>query len=363
MRIHELDTPALVVDLDRLGANLDRVAQAARAAGLRLRPHTKTHKTLHIARLQIERGAAGITVAKLGEAEVMAAAGLDDIFIANEIVGPKKIERLVELARKITVAVGVDSTEVAAPLSMAFAQQGMRIPVLLEIDIGYHRCGVTPEDAPDLVRHLNTLPGLHLVGLFTYPGQVYAARNLAEREGLAAHEARTLSNLAKALEPIAEVSGRLSGGSTPTACCYQPECGLTEIRPGTYVFNDRMQLNRGTARPQDCALTVLATVISTPAPDRAVLDAGSKSVSSDLAPESPGYGALKEDLDAVVVKVNEEHGFLDLSKTSLTLHVGDKVELIPNHCCVTCNLFDEMVAVRGGEVVQTWPIEARGCLR
>ncbi|UCC68760.1 MAG: alanine racemase [Armatimonadota bacterium] len=363
MRISELDTPALLVDLYRLEANLDRVAGFARAADLKLRPHTKTHKTIHIAQLQLARGAAGITVAKIGEAEVMADAGIDDIFIAHQIVGTKKIERLLALAQRVTIAVGVDSRDAAAPLSSAFAQRGLRLPVLIEVDVGLHRCGVTPEKVLDFARQINTLPGLNLVGLFTYPGHVYAARSQNEVAGITAYECRIMNELTNQLAPIAEVTDRVSGGSTPTAPHYTAKCGLTEIRAGSYVFNDRTQLDRWSARPGDCALTVLATVVSTPEPGRAVLDAGSKSLAADLAPDSPGHGMLKEDNDAILVKLNEEHGFLDLSRASIKLKVGDKVEVIPNHCCAVCNLFDEMVAARNGEVLETWPVAARGKLR
>jgi len=361
MRISELDTPALLVDLDRLEANLDRMAHLARAADLALRPHIKTHKTAQIARMQLERGAAGITVAKLGEAEVMAQAGVTDIFIANQIVGGPKIERLIALAQRVRVAVGVDSVEVAAPLSMASARAGIRLSALIEVDIGLGRCGVAPADALELARQLNTLPGLSLVGLFTYAGNVYAARNENEVAGIAAYECRTLADLAKRIAPVAGVELRVSGGSTPASRHYMAECGLTEIRPGSYVFNDRTQLDRWAARPQDCALTVLATVIGVPASGgRAVLDAGSKSLSADPAPESAGYGMLQEDPAATLARLNEEHGFLDLSQSSLTLRVGDKIQVIPNHSCVVANLFDEMIAVRAGEVVEKWPIVARG---
>jgi len=363
MRISELDTPALLVDLDRLESNLDRMAQTARSADLRLRPHTKTHKTPQIARMQLERGAAGITVAKLGEAEVMADAGITDIFIANQIVGVNKVERLVELAGRAKISVGVDSVEAAAPISMVSAHAGIRIPVLIEVDIGLHRCGVSPDAALDLARHINTLPGISLAGIFTYCGQAYAARNDNEIAGIAAFECRTMAELARRLAPIAGVEMKVSGGSTPTCRHYTVECGLTEIRPGTYAFNDRMQIDRWSARPNDCALTVLATVISTPEAGRAVLDTGSKSLGADTAPESAGFGMLREDNGAVLARLNEEHGFLGLSQATVKLRVGDKVQVIPNHCCAVSNLFDEMIAVRGGEVVERWPVAARGKLQ
>ncbi len=363
MRASQLDTPSLLVDLDRLEANLERMARLARAADLQLRPHTKTHKTVEIARMQLAGGAAGITVAKIGEAEVMAEAGIEDIFIAHHIVGAAKIERLVPLAKRAKVAVGVDSMEAASPLSMAFAHQGMRLPVLLEVDVGLHRCGVAPEEAPALARELNSLPGVSLVGIFAYAGHVYSARNENEAAGIAAFECRTLAQVAERLANIAPLAKRISGGSTPTAAHYTAGCGLTEIRPGTYVFNDRTQLERWSARPEDCALTVLATVVSTPEPGRAVLDAGSKALTSDLAREAKGHGMLKEDNAAVLVKLNEEHGFLDLSQAQVRLRIGDKVEVIPNHACSVVNLFDEMVAVRKGEVVETWRVAGRGKLK
>ena len=363
MLVSDVDTPALLVDLDRLTANLDRVAQLARAADLKLRPHPKTHKAPEIAKLQLERGAEGITVAKIGEGEVMANEGIEDIFIAHEIVGAAKIERLARLAERANISVGVDSMEAATPLSMGFAQHGRRLRVLVEVDVGLRRCGLAPDDVLEFARGINSLPGLSLGGIFTYPGQVYDARNENEVAGIAAYECRIMGELGEGIAHLVDGEIRISGGSTPTTASYHPSCGLTEIRPGSYVFNDRTQIDRWAARPADCALTVLATVVSAPEPGRAVLDAGSKSLTSDQARESPGCGMLKEDNAAVLVKLNEEHGFLDLSESELKLRVGDKVEVIPNHACTVSNLFDEMLAVKSGEVVETWAVAARGMLR
>ena len=203
MLISDIDTPALLIDLHRLRANLDRQARLVADAGLELRPHIKTHKTIEIARMQLEAGASGITVAKVGEAEVMADAGMDDIFIANEVVGATKTERLLAVARRIRLATAVDSMDVAAPLSAAFAAEGMRLPVLLDIDVGAHRCGVPPEGAESLARSLAKLPGLSLVGLFTYPGHVYAAQSPEEVAKIADDECRTASGLCRRLAPTA----------------------------------------------------------------------------------------------------------------------------------------------------------------
>ncbi len=360
MLVSDVDTPALLVDLGRLRANLDRMSHLARNADMKLRPHTKTHKCIEIAKMQLEAGASGITVAKVGEAEVMAEAGISDILIANEIVGPAKIERLIALAKRVKLAIGVDSIETAVPLSMTFAQHDMRLRVLVEIDVGLRRCGVQPEGVVELVRAINALSGLNLIGLLTYPGHVYAARNENEIAGIAAYECRVMSSAVQQVGRLADVGEWVSGGSTPTAAYYLSECGLTEMRPGTYVFNDRTQIDRWAAKPTDCAMTVLASVISTPEPGRAVLDAGSKALTSDLAPASSGYGMLKEDNAAVVVRLNEEHGFLNLSQSQLKLRVGDKVEVIPNHCCAVTNLYDEMLIVKDREVAETWRVAARG---
>lgn len=360
MRVSELDTPSLLVDLHRLRANLERMASYAKAADLQLRPHVKTHKSPDIAKMQLECGAVGITVAKIGEAEVMADAGIEDIFIANQIVGVAKIERLVNLSRRAAISVGLDSMDAAVPLSMAFIQEGMRLPVLIEVDLGNKRCGIAPDDVLDLARKVGQLGGLNLVGVYTYIGQVYAARNEAEVAGLAAYEARSLQLVTERIRAMVAGDVRVSGGSSPTARHYHAECGLTEIRPGTYAFNDRIQMARWSAGPSECALTVLATVISTPEPGRAVIDAGSKALCCDPAGDLPGHGVLKEDNRAVIVKVNEEHGMLDLSEAAIKLRVGDKVEVIPNHCCTVSNLFDEMIGVHAGEVMETWPIAARG---
>jgi D-serine deaminase-like pyridoxal phosphate-dependent protein len=360
MLLSDVETPALICDLDRLTANLGRVAGFARNADLELRPHTKTHKTPEIAKLQLEHGASGITVAKIGEAEVMADAGIDDIFIAHHIVGADKVERLAKLAERAKVAVGVDSSEAAAALSMGSAQHGLRLRVLIEVDTGLRRCGVRPEDAPDLARAVSSLPGLALGGVFTYPGHVYDARNENEVAGIAAYECRIMGELGGKIAPLVEGPLRVSGGSTPTAPSYHPECGLTEIRPGTYVFNDRTQIDMWAARPAECALTVLSTVVSAPESGRVILDAGGKSLAADVARRSSGHGMLKEDGAAVIVKLNEEHGFLDLSQSELRLRLADKVEVIPNHACAVANLFDEMTVVKDGEVVDTWQIAARG---
>jgi D-serine deaminase-like pyridoxal phosphate-dependent protein len=338
------------------------MARTARAAGLALRPHVKTHKIPQLARRQVEKGACGITVAKLGEAEVMAAAGIHDIFIANQVVGDAKIVRLLALARRAKLMVGVDSLEVAALISRACAAAGLRLRALLEVDVGFGRCGVSLDKVAALAAQMAKLPGLNLVGVYTYPGQVYQARNEAEVEGLAFEEARELREAAAKMRAFCDVES-VSGGSTPTAAHYRPDCGLTEIRPGAYVYHDRTSVALWAARPAECALSVLATVISLRGDDRAILDAGVKALGREPAARTEGWAAVKGAPGAVVDRLSEEHGFLSLGGSDLRLKVGDRVELIPNHCCVVSNLFDEAVAVRGGEMVDVWPVAARGKMR
>jgi D-serine deaminase-like pyridoxal phosphate-dependent protein len=361
MRISELDTPALLIDADRLNGNLAAMAQQARAAGLALRPHTKTHKVPQIAKMQVEQGAVGITVAKVGEAEVMARAGLQDIFVANQVVGEVKVARLVGLARLVRVAAGVDSLGVAEPLSRAFATEGMRLNVLLEIDTGGQRCGVRPgAEAAELAAQIGRLPGLNLAGIFTYPGHVYRAESKEQIAQIAAEEGRQMADAAQRLQPMADVSGWVSGGSTPTAFHYTSGGGLTEIRPGAYVYRDLNCRDTWCGRYDDCALTVLTTVISAPQPYRVIVDAGSKALSADRAVRAPGFGVLREAPDAFLDTLNEEHGFLNLTQAGLRLRVGDKVQVIPNHCCSVSNLFDEVHVVQGSDVLESYPVAARG---
>ncbi len=358
--IPELDTPALVVDTSRLRANLSQMAETAKRAGIKLRPHTKTHKCVELARMQLGAGAVGITVAKLGEAEVMADAGITDVLIANLVVGQLKIERLMSLSKRAEVMVCVDSIAVAAPLSTAFAAAGMQLPVLIEVEVGALRCGVPPAEAEGLARDIVSLPGLRLAGLLTYPGHAYDAASPEAIAEIADAECQTARVVAETLSTIADVPGYVSGGTTPTAPYYRPGCGLTEMRAGSYVFQDRAGIDAWSAESSDCALTVLATVISVRDSTSAILDAGLKALGKDPVPRSPGLGMLKEDNSAIVAKLNEEHAFLDLSRSDLRLRPGDTVEVIPNSAGTVVNLFDEIHLIEDGEVADTWRIAARG---
>jgi len=364
MNLYDLETPALIVDLDRLERNIARMAAVAQEGGKHLRPHTKTHKTPEVARMQVDAGARGLTVAKLGEAEVMADAGFDDILIANELVGAPKIERLLTLLRRARVTVGVDSLEVAVPLGEAAVRAGRRVPVYIEVDTGLRRAGVrTVEQAVALGERLADLPGLELTGLFTHEGHASRSDSEAERAAICAEAAAMMRQAAEGLRargvPVAEVSV----GSTPGAKHMAREPGLTEIRPGVYVYYDHMQVRRGVVPAEDCALTILTTVISRPDDATAILDAGTKSFSGDMAPDGSRFGLVQQDPAVLFDWANEEHGHLDLRDAALRPRVGDKLRVVPWHACACVNMHDALYAVRGEKVEAVWTIAGRGKIR
>ncbi|HYG58412.1 MAG TPA: alanine racemase [Symbiobacteriaceae bacterium] len=361
----QLDTPALLIDLDRVEANLQRGAAIAAAAGVALRPHTKTHKSPYFARLQLGHGARGLTVAKLGEAEVMASAGLDDLFVANTIYGDEKARRLRQLAERVTLTVGVDHLEQARQLSAAMAGLDRPLGVLIEVDTGAHRGGVHPNEAGALARAAAALPGLAIRGVYHYEGYTYSA---PDREALAAVQREGQAALVRAGQAVGAALGItpvISAGSTPgllSGAGYLP--GITEIRPGTYIFLDGAQAALA-GGVELCAAHVLATVVSLPGPGRAVLDVGSKALTSDVRGfgvcKTEGYGLLP-DQGLVLRRLSEEHGVIEGEGVD-RLRVGQQVRVLPNHICPVVNLFDELVLVRGGEVVDVLAVAARGRLR
>lgn len=359
LKYHALDTPALLVERERLEANIRNMAELTRCHGKMLRPHAKTHKTPEIARMQLAAGAVGLTVAKLGEAEVFAEAGCTDLFIANQIVGEQKLERLVGLARNCTVRVGVDSLEVAMPLSEAAKRAGISIGVRLEVDTGLHRAGVrTKDEAMEVADALARLPNLELDGIFTYEGHLYQANSDRERTSAVTRMAEELADLRDSLIRQGIPISIISVGSTPGARFTAPVPGLDELRCGVYVFNDRMQVARG-ALPESCALTVLATVISVRPDGRVIVDAGTKALAGDKPFADQTMGEILEDPSLRFVAASEEHGHLQ-AEGSARLRVGDKVKIVPNHACTCVNLHERMYVVKGEEVEDVWEIRARG---
>ncbi|HEX7120519.1 MAG TPA: alanine racemase [Longimicrobiales bacterium] len=355
-----LETPAAVVDLDRMGANLDRMAAYARGHGLRLRPHVKTHKTPRLAAEQLRRGAVGVTVATLREAEAMAAVA-DDILLAYPPVGRARLERLLALPSRVRLTVALDSIEALEALAAAAAAARREVGVLVELDLGMRRCGVqAPETAVALARAVAELDGVAYRGVMFYPGHIRepVAEQATALERLRADLNRYLAALiAAGLEPAV-----VSGGSTPAAFASHEIEGLTEIRPGTYIFNDRTTALIGACTWEECAYSVLATVVSTAVPGQAVVDAGSKALAREeiRAPGAAGFGALVDRPDVVVRATSEEHGILDLSRTDWRPRVGDRVRIVPNHVCVSVHLHERLWGVRGEEVVVNWRVAARG---
>ncbi len=365
MRFDELDTPALLLDLDILERNIARMAAYCRKSGIALRPHIKTHKIPAIARMQIAAGAVGITAAKPSEAEIMTDAGIVDILIAYPIVSPAKADALAALAvRGARISVSLDSLESAECLASAAQRAGITFALLVEIDVGFGRCGVaSPQAAVVLAEHIRRLPGATFGGLMYYPGHLFvpADRQTPLIAGINSKVQATYDALVAAGFDVPVVSG----GSSPTAYRSTDFAPLTEIRPGMYPLNDRNLVEGGFARIEDCALTVLTTVVSTAVHNRAILDGGSKTFSSDrhLTGDGRGFGLVVGDPGAVFDNLSEEHGHLDLAHAQTTYRVGQTVRIVPNHVCTAINMHDALYTVRDGQIEDVWPVAARGCIR
>lgn len=382
MTIESLRTPAVLIDKVKAIRNLDRMQAEANARGVRLRPHSKTHKSPAIAQWQIDRGAVGICCAKLGEAEVFADAGITNIRVPYPI-NPSNADRVVALLNRTQLSFIVDHPGVARQWSEAMMLRGTQADVLVKIDVGFHRCGIDPDDREtlNLIRGIAALPGLRVKGLLSHAGQAYHAHSEDGLRKMAEAEAQTMRDLAercrKAGIPVEEVSA----GATPPARFSLQQKGFTEYRPGNYVYFDRTQVALGAATFDDCALTVLATVVSKPAKNRIVLDSGSKTLTNDgargFAP-ADGYGVvlrlpgsrnqaggevlsggLAIDGDLLIERLSEEHATVRVLSGSTDLEPGDRVRIIPNHSCVVSNLVDQAWLV-DGNAVEPLAILARG---
>jgi D-serine deaminase-like pyridoxal phosphate-dependent protein len=353
-----LETPALLVDLERMDRNLDRMARYAATHSLGLRPHIKTHKAPRVAAEQTRRGAIGLTCATPREAEVMSRIH-PGLLVAHPPANPIRTDRLLALPPEVQLLVALDSIE-SAELLAAIARRFERsIQVLIELDLGMHRVGVAvAEDAVALARFVREHPPLEFAGIAFYPGHIREHVS-AQAEPLA-HLDRQLALVRHALERADLAPAIVSGGSTPTAWNSHLVAGLTEVRPGTYVYNDRATVATGACTRDDCAATVLATVVSTAVAGQAVVDAGSKALGREPHHSLDGFGELLDHPEVTVRAMSEEHGILDLRRTAWRPRVGDQVRIIPNHVCVTVHLFDTVYGLHRGEVVERWSVEARG---
>ena len=343
MQVEELDTPALTIDLDILSKNIHDLAESCRRHEIALRVHTKTHKIPEIARLQLQAGAIGIVCQKLGEAEAMVDAGITDILIPYNIVGARKVERLVHLRKRATITVALDSEKTARGIS---ERAGVpEIPVLIELDTGGNRCGVqSPEAALELARKVVALPGLHFQGIMTYPSRPEAEHFLTRT--------RTLLENAGISVPV------VSGGGTGSEAVSK-QIGCTETRIGSYVFEGMRRINHtdNPPNPVTCAERVIVTVVSTPTPERVIVDGGQKTFTS--YPPTP-YGHVVEHPDARIYGMSVEHGHIDVSACDHTFQVGERLSVIPQHQGMTTNLHDDAYAVRNGVAEAVWTVAGRG---
>lgn len=359
----QLETPAVIVDLNIAEANIARMASALRARGIRHRPHIKSHKSVYLARKQLEAGAVGITVAKLSEAEHFVRAGIDDILVAYPLVGGAKLKRFAELHKRAHMTVTADSLAVAEPLSDIGVAAGKPVNVLIEIDGGLHRGGRQPgQDTLMFARSIRDLPGLRICGVMGYFGTIYRHANGPELVEAAKHEANVMAETAKLLREDGFAIEIVSSGSTPAALMADHLDGsITEVRAGNYIFFDASGIGLGLASEQDCALRVIATVVSVPMEGMATIDAGTKTLTSDKAHKREGFGCVVGRPGIRIVGLNEEHGFVQFDPNAERLQVGDRLEIIPNHSCVVPNLAPNVTGVRDGRIVERIPIDARGC--
>jgi D-serine deaminase-like pyridoxal phosphate-dependent protein len=371
MTLADIQTPAVAVDRGRLFANLDAMQADAAAHGVRVRPHAKTHKSPAVAAWQIARGAVGVCCAKVGEAEVFSDAGVEDIRIPYP-VNPDNAERILALMRRCRLSIIVDHPVVARRWSSAMTAAGATLDVLVKVDVGFHRCGIDPTGptAVEFVRLVSALPGLGLRGLLSHAGHAYHAASEDHLAAIAHAERDCLIELAERAAQVGVEIGEVSVGSTPTARFSLKEPGITELRAGNYAYRDRTQVGLGSATLEQCALTIVATVVSKPSPGRLVLDSGSKTLSTDGArgfTPLEGYGLVFSDLEAnvpdpslVVARLSEEHGVVTVDGGVSRLEPGDRVRVLPNHSCVVSNLVDHVYLVDGLRVVDRLPIAARG---
>ena len=345
--IDDLDTPSLIVDLDIMESNLARMQNYCNQYRIGLRPHIKTHKIPALAQAQMDLGAVGIACQKLGEAEVMVDHGLVDIMIPYNILGQRKLERLAALARRAQVTVSVDSMEAARPMGEYLHGQGLVIKTVIELTSELNRCGVTSAGfALELAREIDRMRGLEFHGVMVYPSSTQSMQLVTEVVELLRSDGFSVDVV--------------SGGGSPTAFQSHEFQGLTEIRTGTYIFNDASYLRKDVCTLEQCALKVITTVISAPAAGRVIIDGGSKTFSSDM-----GYpmGYILEYPEAQIYQMSEEHGFVDVTQCEQRPKVGERLTVIPNHACGTVNMHNELIGIRGQTVEAHWDIAARGKLQ
>ena len=362
MKTQDLPTPAVMIDLPAVRRNIEMMASYTKQHGLGLRPHTKTHKMLEIGRMQREAGAIGLCVAKIGEAEVMAAVSADNLLIAYPMVGAERVRRLVELARTANVTVALDDELALRPISEAADRAGATVGILVEMDVGTRRMGLaSPEQVVELAKVVDGLPGAEFLGLQTYSGHIrsHGDERAAALKEVDAKQREVLDLLTRAGLEAAVVSG----GTTPTALHSHLVPTYTDIRPGTNIFFDAMCVTEGFCQIDQCALSVEFTVISTAVSDQMILDGGGKALAMDRVNiGDKGFGIVLQAPDAKIRALNEEHAFVDLSGCRERFRVGDRVRVVPAHVCNCVNMHDRIHVVDGYDVIDQWKVASRGMI-
>ncbi len=352
------DTPFVAVDMDVLERNIKSMAQLAKEAKVKLRPHTKTHKSPRIAQMQLDAGAQGITCAKLGEAEVMAAHGIQDILIAFALVGKKKLERFSALLHKANLMVGLDDIRVAKGINDVGAVHRRKIPIYVDIDTGLHRMGRSVQESIEHIIEISKLPFVDVKGVMSHTGHAYMKNSDDEILQIAVQDAQMMNEAKQILNKKGVFIEEISVGATATARFIKSIPYATEMRPGMYVFNDRFVMGAGGAKEEDCAVRIFATVVARPSRERIIIDAGSKTLAQDPY-KAGGHGHVCGHPHLVLKALSEEHGTIEVEGFS-DLEIGDVIQIIPNHICPAINLADELLGFRNGDWVETISISGRG---
>lgn len=355
-----LTTPYVALDMEIMEQNIRGMVAGLRRNNIQHWPHIKTHKSVRLAKLEQQLGASGITCAKLSEAEVMADGGITSILLAYPLIGEDKCQRYADLARRVNIRTIVDSVAGAQGLSRAAVKNGLEFAIDIAIDFGAHREGIQPEQLLAFADEIAALPGLNIKGVFTYAGTIYQYHEEADIRRAAREEAALLIKSRDLLNANGFAIDILSGGSTLSSFYADELSGITESRAGNFIFGDMNAINGGIYTPENCALTICATVVSIPLPGYATIDAGTKSLTSDLSATPGSYGLIQEHPDIALVKLNEEHGYLRYDPEKVSLTIGEQLHVIPNHCCVVANLVDEIYAFHNNAFSETITIDARG---
>ncbi|WP_164667202.1 alanine racemase [Virgibacillus doumboii] len=362
MKINDIDlltdTPFVSLDLEIMDRNINWLQDLANESNVKIRPHTKTHKSPYIAHQQLKAGANGITTAKLGEAEIMSNAGIDEILIAFPLIGRKKLERFSDLLKRANLTVALDDIKVAQGLNEVGEIHKKKIPVYIDVDTGLNRMGKSSEESVKSILEISTLPYIEIKGLMSHTGHAYAEKDEEGIRKVAINDATILQNTKLSLEKEGLYIQEISVGATATARFIKEIPFITEVRAGMYVFNDRMVMGTGGANEESCAITVFATIVSHPDSGRFIIDAGSKTLAQDSY-KGGGHGYIKNHENLVIKSLSEEHGIIEIQgKTNLG--IGDVIEIIPNHVCPVVNLADQILGFRNGELERIIPIKGRG---